>query len=80
MGVRDGRRFRPVNMFSFVLEFDDDKQMRECQRMLVEKYSFTGEMAVRLRDDGKWRLTAYSEKRFRESSLDRLPGRREDES
>ncbi len=67
-------------MFSFTMEFDNEDQMRKCQEMLVKSHAFAGEMAVRRREDGKWRLTAYSEKRLRESTLEKLPGRREDES
>ncbi len=79
MEVR-GRDFRPKDMYAFSMKFDNEEQLRECQRMLVEEHSFTGEMTVRPREDGTWRLSAYSEKRFRESTLDKLPGRQEDES
>ncbi len=75
-----GRHFRPKDMYPFSMEFENEEQLRACQKLLVEKHSFTGEMTVRPREDGTWRLSAYSEKRFRESTLDALPGRRDDES
>jgi len=66
-------------MFSFTMVFEDEQQMRECRRLLTDRYSFTGEMTLRRRENGEWLMVAHSEKRFRDSTFEKIPGRRQDE-
>ena len=61
------------------MEFESKEQMQECREILLDKYGFTGEMSLRRDDDGTWRLSAHAEKRFRDSTFEKLPGKRQDE-
>jgi len=65
-------------LFSFTMEFEDREELEECKRLLLNRYSFTGEMSV-WRDNDKWKMTAHSEKRFRDSTFEKLPGDRQDD-
>ncbi len=66
-------------MYSFIMEFEDREQYAECTELLRKRYSFTGEISLRPTDDGKWRMIAHAEKRFRSSTFEKLPGKRVDD-
>ncbi len=68
-----------VDMFSFIMEFEDKDEYKECAEILRNQYSFTGEMALRPTENDKWRLSAHAEKRFRSSTFEKLPGKRIEE-
>lgn len=65
-------------MMVVALEFDDEKALEAAVRRLRQGLGVTGELAIKPLETGGWRLTVYSEKTLRESSLERLGGRRVD--
>ncbi|MFO7942634.1 MAG: hypothetical protein R6U92_08350 [Bacillota bacterium] len=65
----------PPNMLSFQLEFDSREEALEAIETLRKDFDFAGEMSYRKTDEDAWRLTVLSEKRFRESTIEKMPGR-----
>ena len=65
-----------LKLQSFVFLYETKEELDKAVEQLQSRHGFTGELAIRLDEDGKWRLTAVSEKRLRENSLDALPGER----
>ena len=61
-------------MHIFAIRFDTRAKLDEAIRDLKERIDLTGELSVRREEDGSWRLMVLSEKRLRESTLERLPG------
>lgn len=59
-------------MQSFVLEFDNEKDLREATKKLWEGLKVTGEMGVKPLGNGRWRLEVNSEKEIREASLEKF--------
>jgi hypothetical protein len=57
---------------SFVLEFDNEKDLREASKKLWDGLKVTGEMGVKPLGNGRWRLEVNSEKEIRESSLEKF--------
>ncbi len=62
-------------MNTFYLEFDTREDLLEAIETLKSQYDFAGEMSYRKNEDGTWRLAVLSEKRFRESTIEKMPGR-----
>lgn len=61
-----------------VLEFDDQKKLEAAVNKLRRGLEVTGELGIKPLEDGRWRLTINSEKNLRESTIERLGGRRVD--
>mgnify|MGYP000660493967 CR=1 FL=1 len=60
----------------FTLQFEDEQELQRCIQLLQKRYRVTGELSARRLDDGRWELQVVSERRLRESVLERLPGQR----
>ena len=61
-------------MNTLYLEFDTREDLLEAMETLKSQHNFTGEMSYRKNEDGTWRLTVLSEKRLRESTIEKMPG------
>lgn len=62
-------------MLSFQLEFDTREEVLEAIDTLRKGFDFAGELSYRRTDEDIWRLTVLSERRFRESTIQKMPGR-----
>jgi len=62
-------------MMTFQLEFETREEMFEAIEILKKEYGFTGELSHRQMENGTWRVSVLSEKRFRETTLEKMPGR-----
>ncbi len=58
------------------LEFDSETDMQEATRKLWDEMKVTGEMQIKPTGISRWRVDLNSEKDLRESTLEKLPGRR----
>lgn len=65
-------------MQSFAMVFDTEAAVRQGARRLVTKFGVTGEIEMRPLPGGQWLLEVSSEKDLRESTLDKLQGKRVD--
>ena len=63
-------------MQQVILDFDTEQDLREAAKKLWDGYKVTGEMAIRPLGNGRWRLELSSEKELRESTLEKLNGKR----
>ena len=63
-------------MHSFILEFENEKDLREVARKLWDGLGVTGEMGIKPVGGGRWRLEVISEKEVRDSTLEKLKGTR----
>ncbi len=61
---------------SIALEFDARDDMEKTASLLWNKYDVTGELEMMPLEDGRFRLTIHSEKQLRDSTLEKLPGKR----
>ena len=61
---------------SFALEFETRAEMEKVVRQLRKRHEITGELELLPLGDGRWKLTVFSEKPLRESTLESLPGKR----
>ncbi len=59
-------------MFTFALEFEEKNEVDKVIKKLKSQYGVTGELHVQPVDNGKWRLTVYSEKNLRETTIEKL--------
>lgn len=65
-------------MFVFALEFTSESELEAALRRLRQQ-DVTGEFHVRPSDGGRsWRLTVYAEKNLRDSTIEKLGGKRVD--
>ncbi len=64
-----------TTVITFHLEFDSRGELMEAMQTLKSQFGFAGEMYFKKNDDGTWRLTVLSEKRFKESTIQKMPGR-----
>ena len=65
-------------MQQVILDFDTEQDLREAAKKLWDGYKVTGEMAIRPLGNGRWRLELSSEKELRDSTLEKLNGKRLD--
>lgn len=65
-------------LMTFTLEYENEQEAREVARKLWSTYGVTGELGIRPAGDGKWQLEVNSERDLRESTLEKLKGRRVD--
>lgn len=61
---------------SFALEFDSRAEAEKVVRLLQKRHEVSGELELLPLGDGRWKLTVFSEKPLRESTLESLPGKR----
>lgn len=61
---------------SFALEFETRAEMEKVVRQLQKRHEVSGELEMLPLGDGRWKLTVFSEKPIRESTLESLPGKR----
>lgn len=61
---------------SFALEFESRAEMEKVVERLQKRHEVSGELEMLPLGEGRWRLTVFSEKPLRESSLESLPGKR----
>ncbi len=62
-------------MQTVVLEFDDERSLREAVDHLWRKLRVTGELNVQALGKGSWRLEIIAEKGLRPNTLEKLKGR-----
>lgn len=62
-------------MQTVVLEFDDEKSLREAVDHLWHRLRVTGEINVQPLGKGSWRLEIIAEKGLRPNTLEKLKGR-----
>lgn len=60
---------------TYTFEFQSEDDLDETIEVLLKKYGVTGELHVRPLDSGRWRLSVHSEKKLRDSVLEKLKGR-----
>ncbi|RJQ05592.1 MAG: hypothetical protein C4551_09235 [Bacillota bacterium] len=65
-------------MQSFAMIFDTEDALRNGARRLMTKHGVTGEIEMKPLAGGKWLLEVSSEKELRDTTLDKLQGRRVD--
>lgn len=65
-------------MQSFAFEFDNESDLRETARKLMEDLDVTGEINIKPLGGGRWRMDVSSERELRESTLEKLKGYRRD--
>lgn len=65
-------------MHSFAFEFENEADVRETAKKLVEDLDVTGEINIKPLGDGRWRMEVSSERELRESTLEKLKGYRRD--
>lgn len=58
------------------LEFDNEKDLREATHRLWDDLKTSGEMQIKPIGSGRWRVDLHSEKDLRESTIEKLPGKR----
>jgi hypothetical protein len=63
-------------IFSFALEFEDEKTMRAAVKKLWDGLKITGEIEVNRLSDGRWRIDVHAESTVRESTIEALGGTR----
>jgi hypothetical protein len=63
---------------SFAIVFDTEEALRQGARRLVMKLGVTGEIGIKPLADGTWLLEVSSEKDVRDTTLEKLEGRRVD--
>jgi len=63
-------------IFAFALEFDSRAEAEKVVRQLQKRHEVSGELELLPLGDGRWKLTVFSEKPLRESTLESLPGKR----
>lgn len=63
-------------MQSFAFEFENEADLREVAKKLVEDLDVTGEINIKPQGDGRWRMEVSSERELRESTLEKLKGYR----
>ncbi len=61
---------------SIALEFDSYAEMEKAAALLWNKYDVTGELELMPVSEERFRLTIHSEKQLRDSTLEKLPGKR----
>lgn len=59
-------------MQTLVLEFENEKDLRDTAKKLWEGLKVTGEMGVKPLANGRWRLEVNSEKELREATLEKF--------
>ncbi len=62
-------------MLFFVLEFDNERDLRAAEKKLWGRLGIRGELGIRPLDKGRWLMEVHSEKNLRETTLEKLPGR-----
>lgn len=63
-------------MQSVSFEFNSRDEAKVAADMLLRKYGVTGELDIRPLENGKWLFKLVSEKELRESTLEKIGGRR----
>lgn len=61
---------------SFALEFDNEQEMLKIADKLWNHHNVTGEIEMLPLSDGRWRINVHSEKQLRDSTLEKLEGKR----
>lgn len=56
-------------MYSFALESENERDLREMARRLLSVYGVTGEFDLRPLKDGRWRLEVTAEQALSETTL-----------
>ncbi len=65
-------------MQSFALVFDTEEALRQGARRLVSRFGVTGEIEMRPLSGGQWLLEVSSEKDLRDTTLEKLQGKKVD--
>jgi len=63
-------------IFSFALEFEDEKTMRAAVKKLWDGLKITGEIEVNRLSDGRWPIDVHAESTVRESTNEAWGGTR----
>ncbi len=67
-------------MHSFAFEFENEADLRETAKKLMDDLDVTGEINIKPLGEGRWRMEVNSERELRESTLEKLKGYRRDGS
>jgi len=59
-------------VYSFLLEFESEREAQEVAARLWEKLNFSGEMGIKPLSAGRWLLELNSEKEIKEGTINRL--------
>lgn len=63
-------------IFSFALEFEDEKSMRAAVKKLWDGLQITGEIEIAPAGKGRWRIDVHAEGTVRENTIEALGGTR----
>lgn len=63
----------------FIIDVKTEEDLNEALTILQNRHKVTGEFHIKpLGEDRGWRLSVHSEKKLRETTIEKLPGERVD--
>lgn len=74
--VSENKKQEVNPLHSIAFEFDTEQDMRQTAEELWKKHEITGELEMFPTDSGKFRLHVYSEKKIKESVLEKITAKR----